>query len=241
VRLRSGDPDLAVEHLEAAARLDPIRTRPPGLSGPSWEWRASIRVGSPRRSLLKERSSSRTTPRSCYARPRRQRRTPWENLAAALAALTRYRSLTQVPIEDFARGYSRDPAHSSCSLTGSPWWRARERPETDSAGPSGRERGLRPPTSARTWRRLGGWWRACARRGSASGGTRTFRPTRPGRRPSRRPWRRPSSSSSPGRRPRWPAKRQGRGRAGRRTQGRLLQVFVEPCDPPLFLRRASGG
>jgi hypothetical protein len=38
--------------------------------------------------------------------------------AAAVSALARYRTLTQVPIEEFARGYSRDPTQLKLFLDG---------------------------------------------------------------------------------------------------------------------------
>jgi len=134
VRLRSGDPDLAVEHLEAAARLDPI-----GPDHPAYlaiMGMARLYQGRFAEAIALEREVIQQNDAPlCYA-VLVASEGHLGNLAAALAALTRYRSLTQVPIEDFARGYSRDPAQLKLFLDGIALVEGERAPETDSAGPA---------------------------------------------------------------------------------------------------------
>lgn len=116
VRLRSGDPDLAVEHFETAMRLDPIGPDYPAFL--SFIGMARLYQGRFAEAVALEKEVAQQNdaplPHAVLAASEGN----LGHAAAARAALERYRSLTQVPIGDFARGYSRDPAQLKLFLDG---------------------------------------------------------------------------------------------------------------------------
>ena len=116
VRLRSGDPDLAVEHLETARRLDPIGPDHPAYL--SFMGMARLYQGRFAEAVALEKEVAQQNDAPLPHAVLAASEAHLGHAAAAQTALARYRSLSQTPIEDFARAYSRDPVQLKLWLDG---------------------------------------------------------------------------------------------------------------------------
>jgi adenylate cyclase len=134
LRLRSGEVDRAVEHLETAMRLDPMG---PSRSG-QLTWIAVARFRQERFSetvaLAKEVLQQVEIPLG-YA----LLTASYGHLgqtAAATEALMRYRSLSDLPIEESAQTISSDPAYLDLFLAGIALAQGKGPAEVDGGGPT---------------------------------------------------------------------------------------------------------
>jgi predicted Zn-dependent protease len=114
--MRAGDPDLAVEHLEMARRLDPVG--PDHVAYLSMLGMARLYQGRFAEAVALEKEVTQQNHAGLPYAVLAASEAHLGHAEAARAALARYRNLTNVPIEDYVRGYSRDPAQRKTFLDG---------------------------------------------------------------------------------------------------------------------------